>query len=39
MRVSIIPKEDAEETGLLRMSFLADFQHTIDLKAGVIKWL
>lgn len=36
--VSIIPREGAEETGLLGMSFLAEFPHTIDLKARVIKW-
>ncbi|MBT1073781.1 retropepsin-like aspartic protease [Geobacter grbiciae] len=36
--VSIMPREDSEETGLLGMSFLADFPHTIDLKARVIKW-
>jgi hypothetical protein len=29
----------AEETGLLGMSFLADFPHILDLQAKVIKWL
>ncbi len=35
----IMPRSGAEETGLLGMSFLADFPHTIDTKAQVIKWL
>ena len=36
--VSIIPGNE-EATGLLGMSFLAEFPHTVDLKAGVIRWL
>jgi predicted aspartyl protease len=37
--ISIIPRSDNEETGLLGMSFLADFPHTIDIKSKTIKWL
>lgn len=38
MRVGIIPSASSDETGLLGMSFLADYPHTVDLKAKVIRW-
>lgn len=37
--LNIIPRVGGEETGLLGMSFLADFPHMIDTKAQVIKWM
>lgn len=38
IRVGIIPSESSDEAGLLGMSFLADYPHTVDLKAKVIRW-
>ncbi|MDD2540644.1 MAG: retropepsin-like aspartic protease [Desulfuromonadaceae bacterium] len=39
LQVNILPHESNEETGLLGMSFLADFPHMLDTKAQVIKWM
>jgi len=39
LQVHIMPNENSEATGLLGMSFLADFPHMIDVKSSVIKWM
>lgn len=39
LQVNILPHENDEETGLLGMSFLADFPHMLDTKSQVIKWM
>lgn len=38
-KIAVMPRNGNEETGLLGMSFLSDFPHTIDVKAKVIRWL
>lgn len=35
----VMPRQGREDSGLLGMSFLADFEHTLDVKSQVIKWL
>jgi len=37
--LQVIPREGSEESGLLGMSFLADFPHMIDTRSQVIKWM
>ena len=39
LHLSILPHENNEETGLLGMSFLADFPHILDVKSQVITWM
>ncbi len=38
-KIAVMPRNGTEETGLLGMSFLSDFPHTIDVKAKVVRWL
>lgn len=39
LELHIMPRAGGEETGLLGMSFLSEFSHMVDVKAGVIKWM
>lgn len=39
LQVHIMPTVNNEETGLLGMSFLADFPHMLDLRSQVIRWM
>ena len=39
LQVNILPHENNEESGLLGMSFLADFPHMLDVKSQVIRWM
>jgi clan AA aspartic protease (TIGR02281 family) len=38
LSVQIMPRVGDEETGLLGMNFLAEFPHSVDAGAGVIRW-
>lgn len=39
LQIHIMPTVNNEETGLLGMSFLADFPHMLDLRSQVIRWM